>query len=99
MGYAKDAGGNNEMPFDTLLVEQFRPPLGKNTMEFPAGLIDDGETPARAALRELREECGYVGESCKTVPKVSPQVTCMSPGLTDETTAIVMVTVDMDNPY
>ncbi len=36
--------------------------------QFPAGLIDAGETPAQAALRELKEETGYSG----TVVEVSP---------------------------
>lgn len=83
---------------DTLLVEQFRPPVGQCTLEFPAGLIDRGETPEQAALRELREETGYVGEACKTIPTVSRPV-CMSPGLTNETVHTVVVTVDLDNPY
>lgn len=85
-------------PLDTLLVEQFRPPVGRATLEFPAGLIDKGETPQQAALRELREETGYVGEACKIVPTLSPLV-CMSPGLCDETVVCVLVTVDLDNPY
>merc|ERR1711884_796590 len=46
---------NEKNVMDTILVEQFRPPMGQKTMEFPAGLIDEGETPSQAALRELRE--------------------------------------------
>jgi ADP-sugar pyrophosphatase/8-oxo-dGDP phosphatase len=88
----------NEDVIDTLLVEQFRPPVGRPTFEFPAGLIDKDETPEQAALRELREEAGYVGEACKTLPKVSRPV-CMSPGVTDESVHIVVVQVDLDNPY
>ncbi|MBY6129256.1 NUDIX hydrolase [Qipengyuania aquimaris] len=47
-----------------LLVEQYRVPLGRNCLEFPAGLIgdDDGEEDEdalTAAGRELEEETGY----------------------------------------
>ena len=47
-----------------LLVEQYRVPLGRSCIEYPAGLIgdDDGredEDPLKAAGRELEEETGY----------------------------------------
>lgn len=83
---------------DTLLVEQFRPPVRQVTLEFPAGLIDKDETAAQAALRELREETGYVGEACK-IPPLASRAVCMSPGLCDETVQVVVVEVDMSNPY
>jgi ADP-ribose pyrophosphatase len=47
---------------ELLLQKQFRPPLDKVCIEFPAGLVDKGETPEAAAIRELFEETGYVGE-------------------------------------
>ena len=42
-----------------VMTEQYRHGTGKIDLEFPAGIIDKGETPEQAALRELREECGY----------------------------------------
>jgi len=38
---------------ETLVVQQFRPPVNAVTVELPAGLIDAGESAEVAALREL----------------------------------------------
>jgi ADP-ribose pyrophosphatase len=43
-------------PKHVILVAQYRPPLGKMSLEFPAGLVDAGETCEQAAIRELKEE-------------------------------------------
>lgn len=40
------------------LVRQFRPALGRAIAEIPAGILDRGETPSRAARRECAEELG-----------------------------------------
>lgn len=42
-----------------LFERQFRYPLGRVFIEFPAGKIDAGEAPLRCAMRELEEETGY----------------------------------------
>ncbi|KAM9090564.1 ADP-sugar pyrophosphatase isoform 3-T5 [Megaptera novaeangliae] len=75
-----------------ILVKQFRPPMGGYCLEFPAGLIDENESPEAAALRELEEETGYKGD----VAECSPAV-CMDPGLSNCTTHIVTVTINGDD--
>ncbi|MGI9951557.1 NUDIX hydrolase [Moorellaceae bacterium AZ2] len=45
------------------LVRQYRYPIGKVTLEIPAGKLDPGENPEACARRELREEVGLVAEN------------------------------------
>lgn len=76
---------------EILLVRQFRPPAGRPVLEFPAGLIDPGETPEETAVRELYEETGYRGRVLGgTLPGWS------SPGLTGETITMVRMEIDGD---
>ncbi|MBF0606553.1 MAG: NUDIX hydrolase [Magnetococcales bacterium] len=42
-----------------IVIKQFRPPIGKYVVEFPAGLNDRNESLAATAQRELLEETGY----------------------------------------
>lgn len=47
---------------EVVLARQFRPGPGRLLDELPGGIVDDGETPLEAAVRELAEETGYAGE-------------------------------------
>jgi ADP-ribose diphosphatase len=46
-------------PMSIVLVRQFRPAIGRELWEVPAGKLEGDEDPALAAERELMEETGY----------------------------------------
>jgi ADP-ribose pyrophosphatase len=50
-----------------LLERQFRYPLNRVFIEFPAGKIDPGEDPLLCAQRELKEETGYTARDWQFV--------------------------------
>ena len=72
-----------------IFIRQFRPPTDSYILEFPAGLVDPGESLETTAIRELFEETGYVG----IVEDLSPKL-FSSPGILSETVSFVHVQVD-----
>ncbi len=46
-----------------ILVRQYKHGAGRSLLELPAGSIDEGETAAECAGRELAEETGYAGDA------------------------------------
>jgi len=76
-----------------ILVRQFRPPANGYVIEFPAGLVDAGESPEEAAVRELREETGYNSVVIDVMPPMFS-----SPGFSGETLSLVRVEVDENAP-
>ena len=79
----------------TILVNQFRPAMGKRVWEFPAGLLDlvhespfqqfpdilqeRYRPPVEQALLELEQECGYKAEGSEYLGEFAS-----TPGMTNE---------------
>lgn len=53
-----------------LLERQFRYPMGRVFIEFPAGKIDPGEAPLACARRELQEETGYTASDWQFIATI-----------------------------
>ena len=53
-----------------VLVEQFRHGNHKISLEIPGGIIDPGEDPLGAGIRELKEEAGGIGSSAEVIGMV-----------------------------
>jgi ADP-ribose pyrophosphatase len=62
-----------------VVVGQHRYAIDRNTIEFPAGKIEPGETPDETARRELIEETGYLAGRMSPYMPFAP-----SPGYSDE---------------
>ena len=75
---------------EVVVLRQYRPAINDYLYELPAGIIDKGETIEEAAKRELFEETGLKAIDYELYLK--PSYT--SVGLTDETTAVVKMTVE-----
>lgn len=55
-----------------VLVNQFRFGVDAFSLEIPGGVMDLGESPVEAGVRELREETGYVGSEARILGSVHP---------------------------
>lgn len=70
-----------------MLVRQYRMPADRKMWELPAGKIDEGETCAQAARRELKEETGLRAKKWKKLVTFFP-----SPGFLEEYMTIWLAT-------
>jgi 8-oxo-dGTP pyrophosphatase MutT (NUDIX family) len=59
---------------ELLLVRQYRPVVGRETLELPSGHVDPGERPEDAARRELLEETGFEAAALETLGTLVPDV-------------------------
>ncbi len=61
-----------------VMIRQFRHGTGRVSVEFPGGIVDPGEDPARAVARELLEETGYRAEFIVPLGDLSPNPAFMT---------------------
>lgn len=55
-----------------VMLRQYRPGTDRVCLEIPGGMIDPGEDPVAAGLRELAEETGYAGGTAELIGTVAP---------------------------
>jgi 8-oxo-dGTP pyrophosphatase MutT (NUDIX family) len=55
-----------------VLVRQFRYGIDGMSLEIPGGVMEAGENPVAAGLRELREETGFAGTAARLLGSVHP---------------------------
>lgn len=57
-----------------VMIRQYRYPLQKEFIEFPAGKIDAGEDPLQTARRELGEEAGMSAREIRHLTTIHPVI-------------------------
>ncbi|HNQ97202.1 MAG TPA: NUDIX hydrolase, partial [Treponemataceae bacterium] len=61
-----------------LMVRQWRHGVAEESLEFPGGVMNPGEKPEEAALREMLEETGFTAKKIYHGATVSPNPAIMS---------------------
>ncbi|MBO7333941.1 MAG: EAL domain-containing protein [Lachnospiraceae bacterium] len=82
-----------------LLTHEFRYPAGRELLSVPAGLLDKSDKTSEnpvieAAKREIKEETGIDFSDEDTIEIVNPLL-FSTPGMTDESNAIVMAVIHL----
>lgn len=78
-----------EDPGLLVMLRQFRYPLNDYIYELPAGLIEDGESAAHAAVREMKEETGLTLEVYEGGAEYYRNPFYLAQGLSDESGSMV----------
>ncbi len=57
---------------NVVFIKQFRHGIRGITLEIPGGIVEEGDDPKSAAIRELQEETGYSSQNIEFLGKVHP---------------------------
>jgi len=57
---------------EIVMIKQYRAGSKAIELEIPGGLIDIGESPIHAGIRELEEETGFIGKDAVIIGQVCP---------------------------
>ncbi len=57
---------------ELIMVRQFRWGSDELSWEFPGGIVDEGEDPVAAGMRELQEETGYAAKNGRLIGHARP---------------------------
>jgi len=92
----------SKKPSKLILEANFRPPIDKYVLEFPAGMIENEDDCLGGAIRELKEETGYTPSKILEVIQVddflqvSPTL-CIDPWKSNDCELMILVEVDGDD--
>ena len=57
---------------EIVMIRQYRHGSQRVTLEIPGGMVDAGEDPRKAAVRECQEETGYVVRAVHSLGELNP---------------------------
>jgi ADP-ribose pyrophosphatase len=70
-----------------VLIRQYRPAVEDFVWEIPGGTLNPGESPLACAIRELHEECGWMGKHFEKLGEI-----LIAPWCSDERTHLYIAT-------
>ncbi len=85
-----------ELPHRLVMIRQYRYPVDEYLFELPAGIIEEGEMPEQAAIREMKEETGLAFSPYEGGEECLRKAFYLVPGFSDELNSTVFGTVAGD---
>ncbi|KAL7713368.1 MuT/nudix family protein [Entamoeba marina] len=82
----------SKKPSSLVFISEFRVPVGCKVWQLAAGLVDPNETIENSAIRELKEETGYIAEK---ILRITEKIAA-APALSDTNVKYVSMLINGD---